>query len=297
MEHSSFPFHHLPVLVQYKILRQYVPFLCKTFVLSRLSEFTELLECQSSWLNLSETTLFHILRSLEPTLYWNLENGAETGYYVSINSENITFTLCSIYERALCNFVYTYIYKLPCDNGIMCISLQTMQKFLAAFFNKFSITNRIQIYKISPGHYFYINYYTKRVHWDRRIYTLQNKKCIVKKSLTETFIIILKHNDIIQLIHHTIPPGRPDLFERTEQELKPISLESYIVHGEEKRVYKKREILKINFRFKKDHISLCTHYHFDYYAFARKKLRRRGKEGFDELNSLFMPLTSCSCKM
>lgn len=300
MASNPFPFHNLPVLVQCKILRQYVPFLCKTFVLSHLPEFSELLDYRYSWLYLSETfiNLSRILRSLDTGIYWNLEQDASTGYYVSVDAEKITFTLCGINEDSLYDFVYYVFY--PFYRERMCISVQTWQNFLTIFLNKYSPTNRVCVYETNKGDYFYINYFNKKVYWSKKIYAIKDKKCIIKHSLEETFIIKLKDNDIIQFIHHKVQP--PEIcpnqpFKRTEQDLEPISLESYILDPQNKRVYNKRKILEMNFQIVEDHISLHTFCSSP----RRRKLTsnswRRWRNKFTELNNLFEPLKSCQCRL
>lgn len=299
---NIFPFHNLPILVQCKILRQYVPFLCKTFVLSRVPEFTELLDCRYSWLYLSETfiNLSRSLRSLDTGIYWNLEQDASTGYYLSIDSEKITFTLCGIKEESLYDFVHYVFY--PFYKERMCISVQTFQNFLTIFLNKYSTTNRVCVYETNKGDYFYINYFNKKVYWNKKIYSVKDKKCIITHSLQETFIINLKHNDIVQLIHHTVDPSQP--LKRTEQELEPISLESYILDPQDKRVYNRRKILEMNFRIVEDHISLNMNLRA-IYTFCSSHRRRkltsnsltRLRNKFAELNNLFEPLKSCQCRI
>lgn len=303
MKHSSFPFHYLPVLVKCKILKQYVPFHNKTFVLSRLPEFCELLDNQYSWLNSFEINLYHILRLLEPGLYWNSEQDANVGYYVVTHAKKISFTLCSINSNTIRDFFsYNFSSELF-DNEIMCISIQTMQNFLTTFSNKYFTTNKIQIYKLNTGHYFYINVFTERVHWGEKVYVIKNKKCVIRHSKTETFIINLKQNDIIQLTHYNMT-YKP--FKRTEEEIEPISLKAYISNLQEKTVYNQRQILEINFAIMEDHVSLERDARALWFTRVRSIYNRtrgifssngvqRMKHTFEELNNLFVPLKSCQC--
>lgn len=309
MEYCSFPFHCLPVLVKFKILRQYIPFSFKTFVLSCVPEFCELLDCQSSWPNPSENfiTLYRILRSLKPGLYWNLEQDANAGYYVSIDAKRIHFTLCSININAVNDFFDCNFSSELFENNSMCISLKTMQNFLTLFLKKYSTTNEIQVYKSNMGHHFYINFFTKKLHWGKKVYSIKNKKCVIRHSLTKTFIINLKQNDIIQLIHHNMERNSQyTSFNRRKEKIEPLSLKAYILRLQEKTVSNQRIIIKIGFEIMEDHVSL----HVDtrpifytrvisIYNNTRGNFPLNGvgrlKHTFEELCELFVPLKSCPC--
>lgn len=294
---DTFPFHNLPMLVQSKILRQYVPFFCKTFVLSRIPEFTELLDDQHSWLNSSKSfiRISQILRSLETGLYWNFEQ-FNTGYYVSIDEDNINFTLCTLSDDSLCDFFNFAYYPFLKENN--CISAETFQNFLSLFISKYYTTNGVCVYKTNKGKVFYINYIKKTVHWNKLIFPIKDSKCIINHSLAETFIIKLKDNDIIQLIHHNKQPC--EHLTRTEQELEPASLESCILNPQNKRVYNRRKLLDMNFQIVEDHVSLYIDLRALYMSRSSCKRRRlslcgynRLKELFFELSNLFQPLKSC----
>lgn len=297
---DSFPFLKLPMLVQSKILRQYVPFFCKTFVLSRISEFTELLDDRHSWLNSSKSfiQISQILRSLETGLYWNFEQ-FNTGYYVSINEDNINFTLCTLSDESLGDFLNFAYFPFLRENN--CISAKTFQNFLSLFISKYYTTNRVRAYKTNKGKDFYINYIKKTVHWNKSIFPIKDNKCIINHSLAETFIIKLKENDVIELIHHNKQPF--EHLTRTEQELEPASLESCILNPHNKRVYNRRKLLDINFQIVEDHVSLYVDLRVLYFNQSSCKRRRlsssgyiRLKELFLELENLFQPLKSCESK-
>lgn len=260
---------------------------------------------------------FHCLPelvNLKPGLYWNLEQDANAGYYVSIDAEKISFTLCSINCNTVDDFMHCKFNYDLFDNKRMCISLETMQNFLTLFFKNYSAnstTNRIQIYKSNMGHYFHINYLTEKVHWGKKVYDIKNKKCIIKHSITETFIINLKQNDIIQLIHHnTKDKFQYKPFKKTE-EIEPISLEAHILttdilNLQKKIVDSQRKIFEMDFRITKDHISLyrdghaitytrvCSIYSFTSGKFPSNGVQR-SKHTFEELSNLFVPLKLCKC--
>lgn len=298
---QSFQFFRLPVEVQCKILKQYVPFLCKSFVLSRLPEFNELLDCRSSWLSETSLHLSRILCPLQPGLYWNLEQDANAGYYVSIDSEKISFTLCSITNHTLNDYLDNAFYPYIFDKKPRCISLQSMLNFSTLFFNKYFVTNSIKIYQSNFGHYFFINFFTERIHWGKKMYAIQNKKCIIRQNLTETFIIQLKENDHIQLIHHHMKPElEQEPFVRTEQEIVPTSLEEHILNLQQNKIYNQRKLLEIQFQFIKDYVLLQMDSRPLAYTRFGSVYRRRGqrfpfngvrrvKHTFEELNSLFVP--------
>lgn len=102
-EDKHFPFFHLPALVQEKILKQYVPVFTKINTLSQIPQFSKLLNCRSSWLNVSDefAQLIPILRSLQEGVYVPNDDLPHHGYYVSrgTSGNTITFTLFCINEK------------------------------------------------------------------------------------------------------------------------------------------------------------------------------------------------------
>lgn len=293
-----FPFHQLPVLVQSKILRQYIPFFCKTFVLSRLPEFSELLTDRYSWLNLSEAiiNLSRILQPLQTGIYWNLKQDTNLGYYLSTDAEKISLTLCCINRDPVFDFIPVLFYQ--CRER-MCISVETMHNFITKFLEKYSITNRVYIYEVSKGNHIYINYSKKKVYWTKKVYNIRDNMCILKHSSTRTLIINLKENDSIELIHHIADLNQP--FKRRKQEIEPISLDSFILNRNEKIVPHK--ILEMNFRVVEDHISLNLNLNTNIRSCSihRRKLTLNRfshlTDTLSEFNILFRPLQSCRCLM
>lgn len=288
---NSFPFQNLPILVQCKILRQYIPFFCKTFVLSHLPEFSKLLNDRYSWLNLSETSinLSRILQHLSTGMYWNLEQGI--GYYVFIDSENISFTLYSLQKDSLYHFVFAIFY--PLYNEEMSISFQTMQDFLMLFLNKyFTFKRQVYIYKLNQGDYVYINYLNKKVYWNNKVYTIKDKKCIIELDLLEKCIINLK-DDRVEVIYQNAN------FEQPTKEIEPQTLESFIFNSHEKQVYNCNKILEMNFRLLEDHMHLNLNlpvklnlYSIPSYPRQLNKFHHL-KQNFNELDILFNPFRPC----
>lgn len=289
-------------MLRCRILRQYIPFLDKTFVLSRLPEFCELLDEHSSWFKPAEPLikLHHILRFLEPGFYWNLDRNISIYYYVSIDAEKISFLLCNIHTDTLFDTIFAWDREL-CLNEKICVSLQTMHNFFTLFLKKYSITNSIRIYKLNSDQYFSINFSTKKVHWGKEVYVIENKICIIRHNETETYIIKMKQNDIIKLIHYKKKP-----FQRTEEEIEPLNkyLEADIFNVQEK-VYDDRKILQIDFRIREDHV--CLHRHVFVSDYIRFVSRGEPEMVFNldgvvqlrhilenELKNLFVPLP-CKC--
>lgn len=105
-EDKPFQFFDLPVLVQEKILRQYVPVLTKIDTLSQIPHFSDLLRCRSSWLNVSDefAQLIPILRLIQEGMYvLEADDLPKHGYYVSkgTSGNTITFTLFCINKKIL----------------------------------------------------------------------------------------------------------------------------------------------------------------------------------------------------
>lgn len=300
---SVFPFHHLPVLIQWKILRQYTPALCKTTVLSRLSEFSELLDCPQSWLSEKFSEVSRLFSSLEPGFYWSLENGSNTGYYVSINSEKITFKLCYIIENEDYNYINSVFdsrFNSSSDQNTFkccfqsCISLQTMQKFLTKFFNKntLAMSEMIRIYQVKYPRYFFLNRVTNVLCWDDgKYYKMENNKCVVKESPRKTYVFILKEYDIIEcsLVSHS--------FVIDKREIEPQSLKSYLLDRNFSDV-ERDYLCDLDFKIiDENHISFTKTVDDLLFEFLPKKdILKKLSTIFEEL-TLLEPLEECGCEI
>lgn len=259
-ENPSFSFHNLPVLIQWKILRQYIPILCKAFVLHNMPEFSNLLEYHQTWTKSVFSNFFPILCALKEGLYINLEIFSRKAYYVSMDQSKITFTLCCL-DKTLLEYEGSECPINPFTSKLMIpITLPILQKFLMTFLNNytFSLNNVVKVYEFRG--YFFVNYSTKKVCWNNgNFYDIVDRLCIVKLSKFRWYQIILKDNYFIELRINPMNPFRSEKVNygtlKTEN-LAPISLETYLLF-KEKRVYKHKSVCEINFQFiTDDHVML-----------------------------------------
>lgn len=262
IEIASFSFHNLPLLVQWKILRQYIPILCKAFVLHKIPEFSKLLSYEQSWMKPSE--IFSILCSLKNGLYINLENFSRKAYYVSLDQRKITFTLCCLDKSVIDYKVCAISSECPINpftsKSMIPITLPIFKKFLVTFLNNytFSVNNVVKVYEFQG--YFFVNYSTNKVCWNNgNFYDIANGLCNVRLSKFKWYQIILKDNYFIELrinsINHFCFENDKCGTLKTEN-LAPISLETYLL-SKEKRVYEHKSICQINFHFiTDDHVML-----------------------------------------
>lgn len=256
---ASFPFQNLPVLVQWKILKQYIPLLCKAFVLQDMPEFSNLLQDYQSWTKPSKTffNFFSRLCSLKKGLYINLDNFSKKAYYVSMDQKKITFTLCRLdytlfdYKEGTLSSDYPlYPFKPP---RLLSIHLSKFQRFLKIFLNNYDalpIDNAIKVYKFRR--HFFINYLTNKVHWfNGKIYDIVNRMCFINICKLKIYQIILKDNYMIKLrIFELVDifSDENDVIWKDEI-LRPISLEKFPLSDKEQ-LDLFRPICKINFHFK-----------------------------------------------
>lgn len=284
-----FAFHDLPEWVRFKILKQYVPALCKTSVLTYLPEFSELLDCHQSWLTGAFYEFSGLLRSIKRGVYWGLESGSNLGYHVSQDSEKLTFRMCCIHTAPprilshnsnLNTFnLYKHFYPKPYLNqrsikfSNVCISLETMQNFLATFFNKYtrSMTKMIKIYRYNKYNYFFVNRLTNVICWENgELFKIRDNECIV---MERDIYIYLRDKETIELSYK-------NLYYRS---LKPISLKSYLLEHRELQ----QNLCELEFRIiNEEHVLLDLdigiYTQFKWYWKLIETTR-------DELNYLFKP--------
>lgn len=263
MEMEPFPFHHLPILVQWKILKQYIPILCKAFVLYEMPEFSNLLEYHQSWAKPSKLffEFFSILCSLRKGIYLHSENVSKKAYYVSMDQRTITFTLCGLCRS-------DYYYKMFAAISSDCprnpftsklnipITLPIFKKFLTTFLKNYTLSkdNGVKFYEYRG--FFFINYSMNKVCWnDGKFYDIVDGACIVKLNQFKGYKIILKDNYYIELRYNPRNPFRfhKELFSTCKSEiLTPISYPIY-----EGKVSPMSNICEINFQFMADdHVML-----------------------------------------
>lgn len=193
-EDKPFPFLDLPALVQVKILRQYVPVFTKIYTLSQIPQFSKLLNCRSSWLNVSSefAQLVPILRSLQEGVYVPDDDLPYHGYYVSrgTSDNTITFTLFCLNEKI----------KLYFSDKIWDINVSTAIANLITFLNFFSkhyypaAESSISAYQCDDG-FIYVNPSTTVAMWiDGKKRKIKHNKCCLVDVFEQPW---LKPNGIV----------------------------------------------------------------------------------------------------
>lgn len=161
---ESMEFFRLPVLVQNKIMRQYIPTLCKVSTLYEIPEFLDLFGFDESWLNPSETffEFFKSVRSLKPGLYLCNEEQWFHAFYVSMDQEKISFKICCLNVddpvSDISNGKTTnHFYK----------SLSEITDFFTTFLKKYVLYDEkiMSVYKLKPNEYFFVNHSTDEFRW------------------------------------------------------------------------------------------------------------------------------------
>lgn len=224
---AGFPFFRLPVLVQWKILRQYVPILVKIHVLEKIPEFTNLLEDRSSWTDVFDELAesISILRSLREGLYVpSSENIPEHGYYVSWSDSgnSVTFTLCCISSR-----VYQ-LFPFKVHRFGVSTRASNLRDFLKRFLEEYCPLERKKIiaYQFNNYHDFFIDPLTDSLMWCGRIRPIKNNKLTIGNgkitSDWRNHQIFLKKDYTVELHLY-----------REKCTLKPKSLESHLLNDDE----------------------------------------------------------------
>lgn len=277
---ANFPFQNLPVLVQWKILRQYIPILCKAFVLQDMPEFSNLLKDYQSWTKPSKKffNFFSLLCSLKKGLYINSDIFSKKAYYVSMDQKNITFTLCrldyTLFDYEECAISSKYPLNPFKRSWSFSINLSRFQRFLKIFLNNYdvlSIDNAIKVYKFRR--HFFINYLTNKVHWfNGKVYDIVNRMCFINICKLKVYQIILKDNYMIILrifeLVDIYSDENDDVIWKDEI-LEPIFTEKSLL-SKKQQINSFRPICKIKFHFKRnnrvkltvktDNLKMCLDY-------------------------------------
>lgn len=180
---EPFPFFDLPLLVQSKILKQYVSVFTKIHTLDQIPQFSELLHYRSSWLNTSNefAELIQILRLIQEGIYVPIEDKFPNhGYYVSKGTTTITFTLIS----------FTNFLTSPSDHKLWETNVSTpvvnLIKFLEYFLNQYCMVtnNPLLTYKYESLSCLYVNSFDSRYTEIRKHgFFRSTMRCeIIKKS-------------------------------------------------------------------------------------------------------------------
>lgn len=258
-----FPFHDLPLVVQWKILREYVPPLVKIYVLGDLPEFADLVSCRSSWWDTSEvfSRLVPLFRSLRQGLYVIAKDLPDHGYYVSIEWENtLSLTLCCISRS---------VWQFPIDPGILryitVSPSNNLYAFLTLFLKHYTFVEHkppILAYRYRGSRTFFVNRPANTVMWDDgETYILTENKCVIKPKYDYFRLVrfTLKDDDRVKL-----------KFCGMRETCKPMSLKSCILNDFNylKSVYQddwdnqvpfRSRVCEFRFKFEeKDRISVCV---------------------------------------
>lgn len=230
-EDKPFQFFDLPLLVQEKILRQYVPVFPKIHTLSLIPHFSDLLHCRSSWLNVSDefAQLIPILRLIQEGMYvLEVDDLPNHGYYVSkgTSGNTITFTLFCINKTILrpnAHKLWEMNFSTPVANLI---------NFLNFFSNHYYLANKKSIlaYQTRTNNFIYVNSSGTVVWWPNGSKKLinSNKFCPLSRC---GIVFRLKDDNEAELF--TIPELRPfEPWRPFVNSLKAMSLESSILKND-----------------------------------------------------------------
>lgn len=249
-EHDPFPFFDLPQVVQWKILSQYVPLFDKTQILGQIPEFSDLLLCRSSWLDVSDSFagLVSALRSLREGLYVIHRDLPDHGYHVEMDSEKsiLIFTLCCFIDRM---YVFTPIQVHRFD---ISAPVTNLCDFLTFFLKNYIPADQKQIlaYRFHKIYSIFINTCANVAMWiDGRIIEMKNNKAVTGDSGLH---FNLKYDNTLEL----------DI-RGCKDTLVPESLESHILmdhhYWEEGVVPLDRKVCRFQFSFEeKETISLSV---------------------------------------
>lgn len=225
---TPFPFFDLPAVVQWKILRQYIPVLIKTHTLEQVPQFSRLLCDRSSWINVSDeySQLASSLAELREGLYVvSKEDFPKHGYYVSMGMSTVTFTLCYFNDR----FFAKYPEELQQFSILTAAS--NLRDFLKCFLKRYRPVgqNPILVYRFSGTGIFFINPDSNVVMWtDDETYGIKHNKCEIKKPYYGVGFhglngvrLLLKYKNKVFLRYYD-----------RKYKLEPRSLESHLLYDD-----------------------------------------------------------------
>lgn len=253
----DFAFVRLPVLVKNKIMRQYIPMLCKALTLYEIPEFLDVFGFDESWLHPSKTffEFFESVRSLEPGLYLYDGDRYFHAIYVSMDQEKISFKICclniDLYDPLLdiSNVKTTdQFYK----------SLSEITDFFTAFQKKNVLYDEktMSLYKLKPYGYFFVNHSTDEVRWfDGRKKTLR-KSCYGKVYHFAHLSLVLAKDRIVRIKCRNFWSDHC-VCENRSSRLEPISIDRLLRCQNEKQTLDGKNALE--FRIVGDERVLVTY--------------------------------------
>lgn len=186
-EDEPFPFFELPVVVQWKILREYLPILTKARALGRLPEFSRLLHARSSWTNVSEefSQIVPILSTLREGLYVpSNEDLPDMGYYVTMGASGLTFSMCCI-GYVMFRMHYREFYQFS-----VLTAASNLRDFLKCFLKRYQPVekNPILVYRINNGQIFFIDPTANVVMWaDDSRHKIKHNECTIAEPFFNFF--------------------------------------------------------------------------------------------------------------
>lgn len=184
---SHISFFHLPLLLQWKILRQYVPFSDKVTILNNMAEFTEYLLNPDNvcWLRASNDLyqLLPTLSGLSPGFYVETEKTFPFyGYYVDMNRENcVSFTCCK------CFFSFE-AFSIPMKATVRLFQepIDSLRNFIHFFLSRCALAKHlpIRVYQYRRSRFMVNRARRKLVLENGCVYDiLSNGECFIKDDI------------------------------------------------------------------------------------------------------------------
>lgn len=232
-EEKSFPFFDLPEVVQWKILREYVPVLTKTHTLGQVSQFSDLLRTRSAWVNVSAeySELVSVLGKLQEGLYVKSEEFPKFGYYVSMEPSKNTVEFTRYYDDDR----YFFPYSKKQQKFSASTTVSNLRDFIEKFLKRYRPVeeNPIMVYRFpETNQTIFINVKSNIVMWtDEKTYKIEHNKCEIKNPI-KSFIFSYDYysNDISFSLQNDNQMFL-QYYDR-EYKLKPKTLESHLLYND-----------------------------------------------------------------
>ena len=170
----SFPFFNLPILIQCKILRQYVSLVDKIHVLSVIPEFYNLLESKALWPKSKEKLEYlKWICLLKPGLYFDSEL-PKSRINVSFNEMNLTMSVCYFTYENNNGFEKKEASKIRSYSQVLHFLTQLKSRVISA-------ENIITYYNKNMG-FVTIDHNLNIMFRYNKIYKIINNECILEEK-------------------------------------------------------------------------------------------------------------------
>lgn len=230
-EEKSFPFFNLPEVVQWKILRNYVPVLTKTHTLGQVSKFSDLLRTRSAWVNISDeySELVSVLGKLQDGLYVNSDKFPKYGYYVSIQPSKNTVEITRYYDDDR----YFFPHCKKQQKFSASTSVSNLRDFIKKFLKRFRPLekNSILVYRFpETNETFFIDLNSNIAMWtDQKYYEIKDNKCEFRNPI-RSFVLSPDDSDGSFSLQNDNQMFLQYQF--NEYKLKPKTLESHLLYND-----------------------------------------------------------------